>query len=396
MKITPRKQGLLPIAAYTSQEWFQWEQSVLFGNIWTFAGMDNDLGNPGDYTTVQVGNHPIFIIRGQDFRLRAYHNLCRHRGTQLLRTRGNSKKQIVCPYHNWRYGIDGDLKHIPEEKTQYAHANIDKSKLCLHTASVETWREMIFVHPDPNPQPFLKWLGDVPAHTGPHQPDKLVEYEGSQFRYEVKANWKILIENFIDGYHLSHLHGNTLNMYDHKHQTWSFAGLHWTFFEPLADHYLKNLETAVPYPLIDNIPNDKIGAYLQILFPSVGITETESSWSTLQFIPVAPDFTILEVRARTKPVSAMKYASQEWKSSGYWTNRMKSLGKNEHYQDESDPMLSGDFMLEDIYACEQQQKSMHAPRYSCGPTATDEASIIELHKIILQYLPLEEWEARHR
>ena len=72
--MTQRKQGLLPVEAYTSQAWFDWEQEALFGRTWNFAGMTSDLKEPGDYLTVQAGVHPIFVVRGQDHRLRALHN----------------------------------------------------------------------------------------------------------------------------------------------------------------------------------------------------------------------------------------------------------------------------------------------------------------------------------
>ena len=175
--------------------------------------MVNDLANPGDYMTVQVGVHPIFVVRGHDHRLRAFHNICRHRGTQLLRAKGRSEKNIVCPYHNWTYSLNGALKRIPEQKTQFAGQQIDMDQLCLFDASVDTWREMIFVHPDPDAESLMAYLGDVPNHVGPHQVDKLVEFEGMLYTKEVKANWKILVENAIDGYHLDHLHPDTLNMY---------------------------------------------------------------------------------------------------------------------------------------------------------------------------------------
>ena len=89
--MTQRKQGLLPVEAYTSQAWFDWEQEELFGRTWNFAGMTSDLKGPGDYLTVQAGVHPIFVVRGQDHRLRAFHNICRHRGTQLLRAGRESR-----------------------------------------------------------------------------------------------------------------------------------------------------------------------------------------------------------------------------------------------------------------------------------------------------------------
>lgn len=396
MDIKYGQQGLLPVSAYTSQAWFDWEMQALWGNNWHFAGMVTDLARPGDYTTVQVGVHPIFIVRGQDHRLRAFHNICRHRGTQLLRAKGRSEKNIVCPYHNWTYSLNGALNRIPEEKTQFAGQNIDKSALCLFTASVETWREMIFVHPDPKATSLIEYLGDVPNHVGPHQVDKLVEYEEMLYQKEVAANWKILVENAIDGYHLDHLHPTTLNMYNHKKQVNSHAGKHWVFWEPLADWYKADLANLAPYGIIDHIPDDKLGAYLYHLFPSVLITETEGSWSTLQFKPIAPDKTIVEVRTRVMPMTTSQFWSQGMKNWTAWGRRLSNQptqdGSDDNMATEDDPLYSGDFMEEDIFACEQQQKAMSSPYYTNGPSARDEQSIIRFHKAVLADCPLEDWK----
>ena len=142
---------LLPIEAYTSQEWFDREQHELFGQVWQFGGFLEDLSEPGDYLTVQAGLNPLFVIHGPDGQFRAYHNICRHRGTQLLRAIGKSKKSIICPYHNWTYSLEGDLVNIPGRAKEFPDA--DMSSLCLHQASVAIWRGMFFVHPDPGAAP---------------------------------------------------------------------------------------------------------------------------------------------------------------------------------------------------------------------------------------------------
>jgi len=376
-------QGLLPVKAYTTQEWFDKEKRELFGKSWNYAGMVTDLPNYGDYMTIQVGSYPIFIIRGEDNALHAYHALCRHRGAQLLRARGNKKKCIVCPYHNWSYSIGGDLLNIPQEKTQYQDQAIDKSALGLHKASLAIWRGMLFVHPDKNAPSFEEWLDDVPNHMGPHIPEKLVEYKDAQMEYTVDANWKILVENFIDGYHLQHLHAQTLNMYKHSQQQWSFQGRHWVFYEPPTEEYKKVLHSASAFPVIDHVPEEKYGAFLQVYFPNFGVIETESSWSTFEVIPIAPEKTQLKIRVWAMPMSKVKQYTQLWKYYGYWSDKMK---KPKDGYDPDDPLHSGDFMKEDIFACEQQQLAMHSPLYSSGPFAKDEQSILHFQQHILNAL----------
>lgn len=387
MLIKHQQHGLLPTYTYTSQEWFDWEMVNLWGKNWHLAGFISDLPDKGDYKTVQVGAHPIFVMRGDDGNLRAFHNLCRHRGTQLLRAAGKAKQTIVCPYHNWRYSQEGELTNIPQQQQQFAGVEIDKSRLCLHKAAVSTWREMIWVHPDPNAAPLMEWLADVPQHVGPHQPDKLVEYNDTVLNYDIKANWKIFFENAIDVYHLAHLHSQTLNMYDHRQLKQQTTGLHQVAFEPLAKWYREDLSKFAPYKLIDHIPDDKLGAHLQYIFPGFIITETESTWSVLRMTPVAPDRTLVEVRSRLMPMSTTDYLTQGWRSWSAWDSRAKKVDEKD--VDHDDPLQSGDFMAEDIYACEQQQKAMRSPLFSSGPAAAGEASVEAFHRAVLQFCPLD-------
>ena len=373
---------VLPMEAYTSQEWFNKEQKYIFSNTWQFAGFVEDLTEPGDYLTVQAGLNNILVIYGEDKQLKAFHNVCRHRGTQLLRAVGKRKKFITCPYHDWTYTLDGELSAVPERKTQFPH--LDMSLLCLHKASVGVWRGMIFVHPDANAESLSNWFEGIEPYLGSHQPEKLMEYKEARSSHEINANWKIVVENYIDGYHLAHLHSETLFMYDHRKQQTGFVGNHFHFYEPLAKDYGADIENNSPYPLIDHIPPEKIGAYVPMLFPNLGLSETESTWSTFHIIPVAPDKCVVEIRSKIMPVSSWNFMAQEWKSWNYFKSR-----KGDKYKtgDKNDPMASGDFMAEDIYVCEQQQKSLRSPYFSVGAIAKDlEKSVYQFQRNVQNYL----------
>ena len=379
MQRSGRMQGHLPVEAYTSPEWFEREQTDLFGRVWQFGGFEEDVADAGDFVTVQAGPHPLFVMRGQDGQLRAFHNICRHRGTQLLRTIGKSKKSIICPYHHWTYSLDGELRNIPSRKTEFP--DVDMSTLCLHKASVDTWLGMIFVHPAPNAEPLADWFDGVADQIGPHRPEELVEYTDGRIRQEIASNWKIVVENYIDGYHLAHLHSDTLSMYDHARQQSGFAGPHFLFYEPLAKSYRDSVEKQSPMPLIDHGTPDEIGAYVPMLFPNLGLVATENSWSTFHVIPVAADQTVVDIRTRVMPVSDWEFLKQS--VSSWWNWKGQSRAKFDGGPD--DPLSSGDFMAEDAYACEQQFRAMKSPKFSVGATAkTLEASILEFQQHVLE------------
>lgn len=379
------KMPILPVEAYTSQEWFDMEQKYIFGETWQFAGLIEDIRDPGDYITVQCGFTNLLVVKGRDQRLRAFHNMCRHRGTQLLRAVGKKQKAITCPYHDWTYNLSGELTSIPEKESQFP--NLDMKKFCLHRGAVETWRGMIFVHPKPKPEPLMKWLAGVPEHLGPHEPETLVEYEETGTEETIKANWKIVAENYIDVYHLAHLHSATLNMYDHKSQISSFVGPHYLFWEPLTETYFNQLDKLIPYKRIPGMTDDIIGAYVPLLFPNLGLSETESSWSVFHIIPIGPAETKVVTRSKIVEMSNWDYMKNSARSGSAWTSLMGSGTKYEGGDPETDPMASGNFFAEDVFACEQQQKSLKSPLFSVGATAIElEASVRKFQEIVRDFL----------
>jgi Rieske 2Fe-2S family protein len=210
-----KRMPVLPVEAYTSQEWYDKEMELIFGRVWQYAGLIEDLSNPGDYVTVQAGNDNILVVKGQDHQLNAFHNLCRHRGTQLLRAVGKRQTAITCPYHSWTYSLTGELIGVPDKKNQFP--DLDMKDFCLHKAGVGVWRGMVFVHPDPNAAPLEEYFAGVEEYLSPeHYPEKLTEFPEYAQEHIINANWKIVAENYMDVYHLNHLHSKTLYMYNHN------------------------------------------------------------------------------------------------------------------------------------------------------------------------------------
>jgi Rieske 2Fe-2S family protein len=375
----------LPVDAYTSQDWFDREQETIFSRTWRYAGFAEDISEPGQYISVQAGLNNIFIVMGRDRRLRAFHNICRHRGTQLLRAVGKTQKAITCPYHDWTYDLEGKLISVPEEQREFTA--IDKNCLGLKPASVDLWRGMLFVHPDPGAGSIMEWFGDIEPHLGPHKVEALVEYPDAATSYEIKANWKIVVENYIDVYHLSHLHSGTLTMYDHAKAEYGFVGPHYAFWEPLSDDYAKNVETNAPAPLI--IPLDQLGVSVPMLFPGIGLAEGESDWSTFIITPLAPDLTRVENRVRVKDASNWTFQKQEWRSASYWSRKISGKYEAGKDADPDDPMTSGDLTAEDIYACEQQQKSLKSPFFEVGPASGGESPVIDHQQVVLDFLEVQ-------
>jgi Rieske 2Fe-2S family protein len=247
---------------------------------------------------------------------------------------------------------------------------------------------MLFVHPDPNPPSLAEWFGAVDPLLGPHKPEDLVEYPDARQSYEIKANWKIVVENYIDVYHLSHLHSNTLHMYDHARAEYGWKGPHYHFWEPPAPDYAKELEKNLPTPRA--IPEPHIGAWVPMLFPGIGLGAGEDSWNIFIITPVGPDLTRVENRTKLANASGWEFQKQEWSSWSFWKDFGGPKYPDSDAIGEDDPMASGDSTAEDIYACEQQQKSLTSPFFEVGPAANGESPVVRHQQAILHFLETQE------
>ena len=193
-----------PPQIYTSPEFLEYELDQIFNHEWFCVGREDEFAEPGDYRTMKVGRDPIIILRDRDGVLRAMSNICRHRMTTLLdQPSGTIKGRITCPYHAWTYNLDGQLIGAAHMRD-----NFDKKKVCLPQFNIEVWNGWVYVSLDPDARPLaprLKGLAERLANF------RLPEYE-TLFRLEEiwDTNWKILAQNFTEGYHLFVAHADTI------------------------------------------------------------------------------------------------------------------------------------------------------------------------------------------
>src|SRR5690242_19141665 len=127
---------LLPAEAYWSEEWFAQEQDSIFTHTWHLVASVDELAEPGCFVTYTAGRDPLVILRDLDGELRAFHNLCRHRGMPVAEGCGQQTTGLVCPYHFWNFGLDGSLRKVPQPEQ---FPDLDLAKWGLLPASVATW-----------------------------------------------------------------------------------------------------------------------------------------------------------------------------------------------------------------------------------------------------------------
>lgn len=193
---------------YTDSAWFEREKTALFDNAPILVGHVAMLKNAGDTFTHDHLGKPIMVVRAGDGEIRAFLNVCRHRGVRLVNTDAViNKTSFVCPYHNWTYGLDGTLKHIPLHEEGFAGLQAQCHNLTALPLAI--CEGLIFVNPDPTGRI------DIDRHMGSVKADfaafGLAEHVF--FRQTVttlKANWKLLVDAFQDGYHVTRLHKKTV------------------------------------------------------------------------------------------------------------------------------------------------------------------------------------------
>jgi len=377
-----RPNQALPVAAYTQDAWHRAEQERLFGRVWNFVCFTRDLVRPGDFRCLMAGSYPLVVMRGRDGELRAFHNLCRHRGARLLEGAGNAGQTVRCFYHNWTYDLAGRLVSVPQEADQFP--GLDKSCLGLKPAAIGTWRGLVFVHPNPDAEPLETWLAGFGDQVGPHPIEDLVEV--SDVRYRVKANWKLVVENFIDGYHFFYLHHTSLGDGDFTKQRWWPAGRHWMFRRPLKPGIRHDKELL---PVVRGVdPAYGAGAY--VLFPNLALFETATSWSTFHVLPVAPDECYVDIRLLAEPEALARLGNQTIPEDGLPDCVVSAKGPYSfHRVAEKDihPLDSDNVMLEDIYACEAMQQGMGSPAYEVGALSGWEDALPFFQRQVLDYVP---------
>jgi phenylpropionate dioxygenase-like ring-hydroxylating dioxygenase large terminal subunit len=196
----------LPGSFYTSPERFEWERKTALQKGWHCLGRQDELPEPGDFFTVQLLEEPLIVVRGDDQAIRGLAIVCRHRGMPLADGRGNVKR-FVCPYHAWMYGRAGALLRAARMKNE----GFDPSSCNLHSYNIQFWNGFIYCNLDVDAPHFGEESLEL---------DELLEpYDLASFRLvhvaeEVwKTNWKCLVENFMEGYHLSVVHPQTLHEY---------------------------------------------------------------------------------------------------------------------------------------------------------------------------------------
>ena len=269
----------LPYRWYTDPEVLAAERERLFAPAWHYAGHLGLVAEPGSYFTCRAGDVPVVVARDRDGVLRALVNVCRHRGAEVVSGAGR-RTTLQCHYHAWTYDLDGALRAAPRAD---AHS-LNRAALGLRAASLDRWGPFLFVHASSHPPPLADTLGALPAIVadGGLDVDALVFHHRSEYR--LQANWKVLVENFLECYHCAVAHPGLADVVDVDHDAYRLER-HPTF----ASHFAHVRER----PRDPRYDAAGIDGQFHLVWPSlkVNVMPGRANMSIGPLTPVAPGCT---------------------------------------------------------------------------------------------------------
>lgn len=187
----------IPVERYTSYEFHRLEVERMWRKVWQLACREEDIPEPGDHIVYEIAEHSLIVVRVSPTQVKAYHNSCLHRGTQL-RAEGGRVPYFKCPFHGWSWSLDGGLRSIPA-KWDFGH--VAPAEFCLPECQVDSWGGFVFLNMDLEAPPLAEYLGVLPEHFEVAGWDLASKVKVAHVAGIVQCNWKVALEAFLESYH---------------------------------------------------------------------------------------------------------------------------------------------------------------------------------------------------
>ena len=206
----PARSLSLRAEAYTDPKWFDADLQKVIARTWQWVCHVEKTRNPGSFVTVEIAGHPIAVVRDRDGVLRAFYNVCKHRAHELLSGEGTTSR-IMCPYHAWVYKLDGQLARAPHTESLHDFSVDD---ICLDQVQVEEFCGFVFVNLDSKAASLSEQSGDLETEVRHWAPDVDQLTFGHRLTYDIKSNWKNVVDNFLECYHCPTAHKDFCDLVD--------------------------------------------------------------------------------------------------------------------------------------------------------------------------------------
>jgi phenylpropionate dioxygenase-like ring-hydroxylating dioxygenase large terminal subunit len=326
----------LPAEVFTSEEQFAREREQIFKKVWLNVGRVEQIPRPGDYFVkdLVVCNTSVLVVRDKEGKVKAFHNMCSHRGNKIAWDNTGTCRMFTCKFHGWSYALDGKLTFVPDEERFFG---LKKETLGMTPVAVDVWEGFIFINVDLTPQETLQdYLGELGAGlTG--YPFGELSATSTSWTTEVKANWKVVKDAFQEVYHVAFLHRRSIpdsftsktNPYAHcldvqlypRHGRMSLYGNADLTPTPVAELAFRHgafvirkdfSEARLP-PAVNPTRSKEWTLDLNVIFPAFFVDVSEGSYFTHQFLPIAVDRTLwTSTQYFPKAKTAAQRFSQEY------------------------------------------------------------------------------------
>jgi phenylpropionate dioxygenase-like ring-hydroxylating dioxygenase large terminal subunit len=201
------------VARYHSAEHMQRERASMWHHTWTCAGRVSDLANIGSWFKFDLGAESFIVVRSSKSKIHAFYNVCRHRGNQLVAGDFGKNQRFMCSFHGWQWHADGKLALITDRSTFKPEALCTNTD--LRSVQCDSWAGFVFINPDPNAPPLAEFLAEIPELMQAYQMENM--HIVKDVVIGLDANWKVVLEAFIESYHLQVTHPQAKPFLDDVH-----------------------------------------------------------------------------------------------------------------------------------------------------------------------------------
>jgi len=316
----------IPSAWYTDPAFHAWDNESIFSRYWQCAGHVSRISRAGDYFLIDVAGNPLIVVRGKEGQARAFYNVCRHRGGPLEIEESGCVKALQCKYHGWTYWLDGMLRGVPE--FDYVQL-FDRKDYGLIPVKLETWEGLIFVNLSENPAPLNDFVAGISERIVPIRLGDKKFYR--KVEYQICCNWKVYVDNYLEGYHLPYVHPELNKLLDYRNyvtETFPWYSLQYS-----------------PFAGGDNLYRAENGeAFYYFIFPNIMLNILPGRLQTNLVLPLAQEKTLVIFEYYYDDVTSPQ--------------ALQIIAEDIDYSDR--------VQQEDIEICERVQKGLNSRAYDRG------------------------------
>ena len=250
------RDDFIPTSAYLSPEFQKLEYERMWNQVWQVACREEEIPRVGDYVTYEIGDQAFIVIRTAEDRIQSFYNVCLHRGRRLTSGTGSTSR-FHCKYHGWQWNLDGSNARVLDREDWKGCSDMDDADLHLRETLVDRWAGFVFINMNLAAEPLMKFLDRVPEFLD------CFEFEKMRYRWyvSVKApcNWKVGLEAFVEGYHVSATHPQWPQFIDDVTRSATY-GKHGMFAYPTARPFGQP-SVRLNRPMLEDVRENLIAFY---------------------------------------------------------------------------------------------------------------------------------------